>query len=98
MADLKTDFQDDVLSESMNGQRRYRLQLQDDGSYILEDITDYVTEGDVFGAALLNQICTAINANTNLSNTNKSALGGLKFVKGSPPSSADPSTIYIELE
>lgn len=91
MAILPTNYQDDVLSASMNGKRRWNLQLQDDGSYILNDVTNYDTEGSVFGAAAVNQICAAVNENTN-------ALSGLKFVIGSPPSSADYSTIYIELE
>lgn len=91
MTILPTNYQDDVLSASMNGKRRYKLQLQDDGNYIMDDVTEYDTEGSIFGAAAVNQICNAVNDNTN-------ALSGLKFVLGSPPSSADSSTVYIELE
>lgn len=91
MANLPTDYQDDVLASSMNGKRRYQLQLQDDGTYILNDVTEYDTVGSVFGAAAVNQICGAVNTNTN-------ALSGLKFVLGSPPPSADSTTVYIELE
>ena len=91
MTILPTNYQDDVLSASMNGKRRYKLQLQDDGNYIMDDVTEYDTEGSIFGAAAVNQICNAVNDNTN-------ALSGLKFVLGSPPLSADSSTVYIELE
>lgn len=91
MAVLPTDYQDDVLASSMNGKRRYQLQLQDDGTYILNDVTIYDSVGSTFGAAAMNQICGAVNKNTN-------ALSGLKFVLGSPPPSADSTTVYIELE
>ena len=91
MTILPTNYQDDVLSASMNGKRRYKLQLQDDGNYIMDDVTEYDTEGSIFGATAVNQICDAVNDNTN-------ALSGLKFVLGSPPPSADSTTVYIELE
>lgn len=91
MAILPTNYQDDVLSASMNGKRRYKLQLQDDGNYTMDDVTEYDAEGSIFGAAAVNQICKAVNDNTN-------ALSGLKFVLGSPPPSADSTTVYIELE
>lgn len=91
MAILPTNYQDDVLAPSMNGKRKWNLQLQDDGTYNITDATTYDTVGSVFGAAAVNQICGAVNENTN-------ALSGLKFVIGSPPSSANSSTIYIELE
>lgn len=61
MAVLPTDYQDDVLASSMNGKRRYQLQLQDDGTYILNDVTTYNSVGSTFGASLLNQICAEIN-------------------------------------
>ena len=91
MTILPTNYQDDVLSASMNGKRRYKLQLQDDGNYTMDDVTEYDAEGSIFGAAAVNQICDAVNDNTN-------ALSGLKFVLGSPPPSADSTTVYIELE
>lgn len=92
MAVLPTDYQDDVLASSMNGKRRYQLQLQDDGTYILNDVTTYDTIGSIFGAAAVNQICKAVNDNTN-------ALSGLSFrVVDALPGSPDPNTIYIVLE
>ena len=92
MAVLPTDYQDDVLASSMNGKRRYQLQLQDDGTYILNDVTTYDSVGSTFGAAAVNQICGAVNENTN-------ALSGLSFrVVDALPGSPDPNTVYIVLE
>ena len=58
---LPTNFQDDVLNASMNGKRRYMLLQQDDGSYILNDVTNYDTEGSTFGAAQINATNQAVN-------------------------------------
>ena len=58
---LPVNFQDDVLSSGMNGKRRYMLIQQDDGSYILNDVTNYTTVGSTFGAAQINQTNQAVN-------------------------------------
>lgn len=58
---LPVNFQDDVLNASMNGKRRYMLLQQDDGSYILNDVTNYDTEGSTFGAAQINATNKAVN-------------------------------------
>lgn len=58
---LPVNFQDDVLNASMNGKRRYMLLQQDDGSYILNDVTNYDTEGSTFGAAQINATNQAVN-------------------------------------
>lgn len=58
---LPVDFKDDVLNASMDGKRRYRLLLQEDGTYVLEDVTDYDTVGSTFGAAQINQTNQAVN-------------------------------------
>lgn len=58
---LPVDFKDDVLNVSMDGKRRYRLLLQEDGTYVLEDVTDYDTVGSTFGAAQINQTNQAVN-------------------------------------
>lgn len=58
---LPVNFQDDVLNASMNGKRRYMLLQQDDGSYILNDVTNYDTEGSAFGAAQINATNQAVN-------------------------------------
>lgn len=58
---LPVDFQDDVLDSSMGGKRRWKLLLQEDGTYILEDVTNYDTVGSTFGASQVNQISQAVN-------------------------------------
>lgn len=58
---LPVNFRDDVLASSMNGKRRYALVPQDDGTYILNDVTDYTTVGSTFGAAQINQTNQAVN-------------------------------------
>lgn len=94
MTILPTNYQDDVLSAEMNGKRRYRLTIQDDGTYILDDVTTYDLKGSSFGALAVNQICEAVNGNT-------TALNGLEFkvVDQLPPDAAEhPNTIYIVIE
>lgn len=58
---LPVDFKDDVLNVSMDGKRRYRLLLQEGGTYVLEDVTDYDTVGSTFGAAQINATNQAVN-------------------------------------
>lgn len=57
---LKIDFKDDIFS----GKRRYQVTENDDGTISLDDVTEYVQEGDVFGAGDMNGSNAAINANT----------------------------------
>ncbi len=65
MADLRTDYQDDVLDASENTARVYDL-VDSDGNVVLagvhlEDKTVYTTEGDDYGAADINTQNTKIN-------------------------------------
>lgn len=65
MADLRTDYQDDVLDASENTSRVYDL-VDSDGNVVLagvhlEDKTVYTTEGDDYGAADINNQNTKIN-------------------------------------
>lgn len=66
MADLRTDYKDDLLDTSVNERRKYNMISNDDGTVSFEDVTTYAQVGDSFSASILNQII--IN------------LGGLKFV------------------
>lgn len=56
MADLKTDYKDDVLDTSVNEKRKYRMITNDDGTVSFEDVTDYLQVGDSFGSADVNAI------------------------------------------
>lgn len=54
---LRTDFKDDVFE----GNRKYNLVDNPDGTVSLIDTTEYVQEGDAFGATEVNQIAEAVN-------------------------------------
>lgn len=54
---LKTDYKDAMY----DGQRRYRLIPNEDGTYSLPDATTYTQQGDKFGANDINSTNTEIN-------------------------------------
>lgn len=54
---LKTDYKDAMF----DGQRRYRLIPNDDGTYSLPDETTYTQKGDKFGANDINSTNEAVN-------------------------------------
>jgi len=54
---LKTDYKDAMY----DGQRRYRLIANEDGTYSLPDSTTYTQTGDKFGANDINETNTEIN-------------------------------------
>lgn len=54
---LKTDYKDAMY----DGQRRYRLIPNEDGTYSLPDATAYTQQGDKFGANDINTTNKAIN-------------------------------------
>lgn len=100
MADLKTDYKDQLLDTSVNTERKFNL-VDSGGNVIasgvtLRDITQYSQAGDTFGAADVNKITTEINGiNTNLENL----IIKRSFVSSSPASMASgnigQSTINI---
>ena len=61
MADLRTDYKDDILDLTQNTQRKYRMITNDDGTVSFEDVTVYSQIGDSFGAADVNTITNALN-------------------------------------
>ena len=58
---LPTNFKDDILSPSMGGKRKYRLIDNGDGTYSLEDVTEYTQTGSYFGAGQINATNQAVN-------------------------------------
>lgn len=62
MSDLRTDFKDDVLNITTNEKRKYRMINNADGTVSFEDVTDYVQQGDTFGATEVNQITEKVNS------------------------------------
>lgn len=61
MADLKTDYKDDVLDVSVNEKRKWIITENGDGTVTIEDATTYSQAGDIFGSADLNAITLAVN-------------------------------------
>ena len=76
MADLRTDYKDDVLDTSVNTQRKYQMTTNEDGTVSFADATEYSQVGDTFGAADVNAMNEAVvelngkieTANSNISN------------------------------
>lgn len=72
MADLKTNYKDDVLDTSVNEKRKFNMIQNSDGTVSFEDVTEYTQTGDSFGAADINATNAAVNdVNSNLSNSNE---------------------------
>ena len=61
MADLKTNYKDDVLDTSKNEKRKFRMIQNDDGTVSFDDATEYTQQGDAFGAADINATNAKIN-------------------------------------
>ena len=63
MADLLTNFLDDILSASMGGKRRYKITRLDGSSeeVTIEDISKYDQVGSTFGAGDINKTNQAVN-------------------------------------
>lgn len=58
---LPVNFKDDILASSMGGKRRYILTDNGDGTYSLDDATDYTQTGSDFGAGQMNATNQAVN-------------------------------------
>ena len=58
---LKTNFTDDILSESMNGKRQYNVTENSNRTKSLEDVTDYQSFGSTFSAKDMNETNAAVN-------------------------------------
>lgn len=68
MADLKTDYKDDVLDTTQNTRRKYQMINNGDGTVSFEDVTEYLQQGDSFGADDINDTNEEVNIiNDNLS-------------------------------
>lgn len=70
MADLRTNYKDDVLDASVNEKRKYNMIQNADGTVSFDDVTTYTQNGDSFGAKDVNDTNTAVNElNNNLKQT-----------------------------
>lgn len=61
MADLKTDYKDDVLDTTQNTKRKYQMIDNGDGTVSFEDVTEYIQQGDSFGADDINDTNEEVN-------------------------------------
>lgn len=61
MADLKTDYKDDVLDTAVNTNRRYTMTDNGDGTVSFTDVTTYTQNGDSFGSADINASNARVN-------------------------------------
>lgn len=61
MAELRTDYKDDILDTEINKRRKYQMITNEDGTVSFEDVTEYLQEGDSFGALDVNAITEAVN-------------------------------------
>lgn len=61
MAQLRTDYKDQILDASVNTQRKYRQVDNSDGTISLEDATTYSQQGDSFGAGDVNATNAVVN-------------------------------------
>ena len=63
MAYLPTNYLDDILAQSMNGKRKFRI-TRPDGTFeevVIEDISEYSQTGSTFGAGDINRTNQAVN-------------------------------------
>ena len=72
MADLKTNYVDDVLDSDKNQLRKYQMIHNDDGTVSFVDVTTYSQVGDNFSAIDINSTNTKVNENSSgISNNSK---------------------------
>lgn len=54
---VRTDYKDDIF----DGNRKYQMIKNNDGTYSLVDVTEYIQEADIFNAAEINSWGTIVN-------------------------------------
>lgn len=63
---LKTNYKNDVLADSMNGRRKYRMINNSDGTVSFQDVTEYEQNGTDFSASDVNSIAENINLSASI--------------------------------
>lgn len=79
MAILKTDYKDDILDTSQNTKRKYAMSENQDDTVSFDDETEYLQEGDSFGAQDINATNAQVNTNTGAIADINDNLSGFKF-------------------
>lgn len=96
MADLKTNYVDDVLDTTKNQLRKYQQIQNDDGTVSFVDVTEYTQVGTSFGARDINDTNAAINdVNGNLGDKTLGEITDISSFIGS--NYIVPSDGYIRL-
>ena len=65
---LPTNFIDDILAPSMGGKRKFTITDNGDGTYEIEDVTEYAQTGSDFGAGQINATNQAVNESCDKAN------------------------------
>lgn len=73
MAALPTNYKEDIFQ----GNRKYQIVENGDGTVSFIDVTEYSQEGDTFGAAQINEIDTKLNAHDASINSHTSSISSL---------------------
>ena len=61
MANLRTDYRDDVLDTSVNTKRKFNMITNSDGTVSFEDVTEYSQVGDSYGSTDINETNGTVN-------------------------------------
>ena len=77
MADLKTNYVDDVLDSEKNQLRKYQMIYNDDGTVSFVDVTTYSQVGDNFSAIDINSTNIKVNQNSSGISKNKSDISSI---------------------
>lgn len=65
---LPTNFVDDIFAPSANGKRKFTITDNGDGTYEIEDVTEYAQTGSDFGAGQINATNQAVNESCDKAN------------------------------
>lgn len=77
MADLRTNYKDDILNADKNQLRKYQMITNDDGTVSFVDVTTYSQVGDNFSAIDINSTNTKVNENSSGISKNKSDISSI---------------------
>lgn len=105
MADLKTNYVDDVLDASKNQLRKYQQIQNDDGTFSFVDVTEYSTTGTSFGAKDINDTNTAVNELNNslekfvlITITFNTSSGGNNFTLQLPDNIVSSNPLFVQFQ
>ena len=98
MADLKTDYKDDVLDTTQNTKRKYQMIDNGDGTVSFEDVTEYLQQGDSFGADDINDTNEEVNIINDKLTDEQSAIQAINDNLNDKKYFIDTSTIISNIQ